>query len=521
MFQKEAVIVRALHTKKRLASLSGKCPTHYSCPQSQVDMVEMIYRKSLRITSAVRSEMGVGSIVNLQSNDAAKIWSLPLFLHVIWNGPFQILVVMAMLVRIMSWAPAFAGLSVTIVMIPTSAIVSRALGRSRKILVKNTDARVKLATEIVTGIKAIKLYAWEMPYVERITELREQELKQIRKTQALSLVNSVVWLSGPVLVSLAAFGTYTYLGHSLTPAVAFPALALFNLLRFPIIMFPSQIQNIINAQISFGRIQKFMEAEEMHPESIRKPAMTADANVAVQLKDGVFSWDAEGKEPILKDLTVDIPRGGLVMVVGQVGSGKSSLLSAIMGEMRRKRGEVAVVGSMAYTAQDPWIQNSTLRSNILMGGDMRYDDYAAALQACALATDLEMLPAGDASEIGEKGINLSGGQKHRVALARAAYCAADIYLLDDPLSAVDAHVGRHLFDKCLCGLLADRCGRLAELACRFWGCYKAQHCHGMMGTATAWKQLKKYPTGIVRKLSRSVFKYCKPWVIWSAGSSLT
>ncbi|GLC35697.1 hypothetical protein PLESTB_000485000 [Pleodorina starrii] len=449
----------------------------------KIALIDMIYDKSLRITSAVKADMGAGAIVNLQSNDTAKLWSLVLYMHVIWNGPFQILVVMFLLVRIMNWGPSMAGLAVTVVVIPLTALLGKALAKSRREQIKYTDQRVKLCAEVITGIKAIKLYAWEVPYVDRIQDLREKELAQIKKTQALSMFNTAMFMSGPVLVGLAAFGTHTALGYPLTAAVAFPALALFNLLRFPIIMLPSQIMSLVQARVGLQRIQKFMEAEEMShsapgyttlPNSAGSTtSLLATAGAAagglggglggggggsgapLMIREGVFGWDAAG-EAVLRGVSLEVRRGQLVMVVGQVGSGKSSLLAALLGEMHRRSGSVRVVGSVAYTAQDPWIQNTTLRNNVLMGAEFDEEAYVATLQACALVADLELLPAGDVSEIGEKGINLSGGQKHRVALARATYTAADIYLLDDPLSAVDAHVGRHLFDECICGLLGDK-----------------------------------------------------------------
>jgi len=515
-------------------------------------MIQMIYAKSLRITSGVKSRMGVGSIVNLQSNDASKIWNMPLYLHIVWNGPFQIFVVMALLVRIMHFLPAMAGLVVTVIMIPLSTFIGKALGKARREMLKQTDARVKLASEIITGIKAIKLYAWEEAYMERVKELRETELRHIRHTQLLSMFNIALFTAGPILVSLAAFSVYTFLGYPLTASVAFPALALFNLLRFPILMFPSQVMNMINARVGLQRIQKFMEADEMvanepnnappaaaaaaaathsHDPSkpspkqagptddstdaiaipvedeplldgtrsssaaplssqkgtasapslpVSTPAAVAvdsvhasanglpsagvtmnggvepgEAGAVVVVRHGSFAWDGD-KEAILHDIDLCVQKGQLIMVVGQVGSGKSSLLAAILGEMYRQQGVVKVSGSAAYTSQDPWIQNSTVRSNLLMGRRYDEEEYITVLAACALAHDLELLSAGDSTEIGEKGVNLSGGQKHRVALARAAYAAADLYLLDDPLSAVDAHVGRHLFDECICGLLGNR-----------------------------------------------------------------
>ncbi|GAX75363.1 hypothetical protein CEUSTIGMA_g2807.t1 [Chlamydomonas eustigma] len=459
--------------------------------QVKVDVIEMLYHKSLRITSGVKSDLGVGSIVNLQSNDGSKIWNMPQYLHVVWNGPFQILVVMGLLIRIMGWAATLAGLVVTVIMIPASTLIGRVINTSRKEMLKHTDARVKLSTEVVTGIKAIKLYAWEEAYVDRIGELRELELKQIRKTQMLTALNTALFMSGPVLVGMAAFGVYTVQGFPLTAEVAFPALSLFNLLRFPIIMFPTQITNLINAKVGLLRIQKFMEREEMKmptsnsTSSMAKPVSHASSKAllldpragveallkmensfapgsagvvdiektAVRVRNGYFSWEVS-KGPALKHLNINIKKGQLVMVVGKVGVGKSSLLHALLGEMVMSPNSIfSVKGTLAYTSQDPWIQNCTLRQNILMGLEFNTEMYSEVLSACALLPDLEVLPAGDASEIGEKGINLSGGQKHRVALARAVYAAADVYLLDDPLSAVDAHVGRHIFDHCICDLL--------------------------------------------------------------------
>ncbi|PIO32539.1 hypothetical protein AB205_0105230, partial [Aquarana catesbeiana] len=167
---------------------------------------------------------------------------------------------------------------------------------------------------------------------------------------------------------------------------------------------------------------------------------------AVGFSAASFQWETNGP-PILKDLHIKIPEGSLVAVVGQVGSGKSSLLSAILGEMNKLEGTIQRKGSVAYVSQQAWIQNALFQENILFGQAFNKPYYERVLEACALLPDLELLPHGDQTEIGERGVNLSGGQKQRVSLARAVYSNADIYLLDDPLSAVDVHVGKHLFDK--------------------------------------------------------------------------
>lgn len=426
------------------------------CAQVKTQLIGTLYGKALRIDSTAKGEMGVGAIVNLQSNDASKLYKLPQYLHMLWSAPFQILMVMAMLIRVLHLVPSLVGLAVTVALIPLSSLVARALGRIRKRIVKLTDARVKLSSEVILGIKAIKLYAWEEAYNERILELRRKELAAIRAAALVGLWNSMLWLGGPIVISMAAFFTFTWLGYELEASVAFPALSLFNLLRFPVMMFPTQLENIINARVAMGRIQLFMEKDEM---KAQPPRSANDRGTDEVTRGGIvirgsFGWG--GEEVISLDTKVD--PGKLVMVIGEVGSGKSSVLQAILGEMRW-RGRPAVInvdGTVAYTQQDPWIQNMSLRDNILLGSHYDPEKYQRVVRACALEPDLGILPAGDLTEIGEKGVNLSGGQRHRVALARACYQDADIYLLDDPLSAVDAHVGRHLMDGCITGLLRGK-----------------------------------------------------------------
>ncbi|CAG9464562.1 unnamed protein product [Pedinophyceae sp. YPF-701] len=483
---------------------------------TKVALVHALYTKSLRVSGGVRAAFGTGRIVNLQSNDAQKIWSLPTYLHMLWSGPLQIVLITTLLARIVTPVPALAGLLSTVAVIPLNILVGKRLVKIRAELVKQTDRRVKLVTEVITGIKQIKLYAWEGPYVDRIRALRAQELASLFKSNMTSLINTIISLSAPILVSIVTFAVYIMRGNELTADIAFPALALFNQLRFPIQVLPNQINNLINATVALRRMQEFLGAEELAvrgcdeqrargrappPPTIDEdaplppppppscPACIDDPSVAASFKNAVFRWptvpepasaavarkDDAARAPTpgasqrgnaftLDVADLKVQRGDLVMVVGQVGSGKSSLLYALLGEMERAQGRAGVRGqSVAYTAQDPWIQNMSLRENVLMagpgglaGGRVDEERYAEVLEACAMMPDLDVLPAGDLTEIGEKGINLSGGQRHRIALARAAYSEAETFLLDDPLSAVDAHVGTHIFEKCIRGYLAGK-----------------------------------------------------------------
>jgi ATP-binding cassette, subfamily C (CFTR/MRP), member 1 len=188
------------------------------------------------------------------------------------------------------------------------------------------------------------------------------------------------------------------------------------------------------------RINKFMNAEEIDPNNVTHNA----SENALSVSDGSFTWG--GESTTLKNINMNVKKGNLTAVVGSVGCGKTSLISALLGEMEKLNGQVNVDGRVAYVPQQAWIQNATLKDNILFGKAFNEQQYNKVVEACALTQDLAMLPGGDETEIGEKGINLSGGQKQRVALARAVYNDADVYLLDDPLSAVDSHVGKHIFD---------------------------------------------------------------------------
>ena len=429
---------------------------------TKVQLISAIYRKALTVSSSGYAKVGSGKVNNLQSNDAAKLWNMPQYLHQIWNAPLKLCAIMVMLSRIIHVVPAFVGLCVTIVMIPAGSLVAKRLGKMRRELLKKTDARVKYVTEFVTGIKAMKLYAWESAYMKKITQLREEELRMVRRIAFLNIANMMLFFASPILVALAAFWTYALMGYTLDASVAFPALSLFNILRFPVLMLPMQIMNLINARVSFKRVHDFFDQkdrEALPPATRAGDKAPKDEGDAVAIRNGDFSWSAEAALA-LKNVNLTVAKGELVMVVGQVGSGKSSLLSAMLGEMVCKNGGCTVGGTCAFTSQEPWIQNASLRDNILASSSNKADldtaRYEEVLDVCALRADLDILPGGDLAEIGEKGINISGGQKHRIALARAVYAGADVYLLDDPLSAVDAHVSRHIFDECIKGTLSGK-----------------------------------------------------------------
>uniref|UniRef100_A0A1B6CN72 ABC-type glutathione-S-conjugate transporter n=1 Tax=Clastoptera arizonana TaxID=38151 RepID=A0A1B6CN72_9HEMI len=311
---------------------------------------------------------------------------------------------------------------------------------------KYKDDRIKLMNEILSGIKVLKLYAWEKSFEKQISDIREKELKILKKTAYVTAFTGFLWSCVPFVVALIIFTTYVLADDNniLTPDKAFVALSLINIMRFPMSIFPMLISALIMSSVSIKRINAFMNSEELDSSAINSDKSFADPII---VENGSFDWDGtESINPTLHNINMRVKTGALVAVVGSVGTGKSSLISALLGELSKLSGLVNIKGTIAYVPQQAWLQNATLRENILFGKTYDARKYAKIIKHCALEQDLDMLPGGDMTEIGEKGINLSGGQKQRVSLARAVYNDTDIYFLDDPLSAVDSHVGKHIFE---------------------------------------------------------------------------
>ncbi|XP_069836109.1 ATP-binding cassette sub-family C member 2 [Dendropsophus ebraccatus] len=403
-----------------------------------------VYKKALTVSNAIRKESTVGETVNLMSADAQKFMDLTNFIHLIWSSPLQIAISLVFL-----WAElgpsVMAGFGVMILLIPINAILATKSKTFQTKNMKNKDKRLKIMSEILNGIKILKLYAWEPSFENQVREIREKELKDMLRFAYLFSVSLFIFTCVPFLVSVASFAVYVAVDakNVLNAENTFTSISLFNVLRFPLAMLPMLISNMVQANVSCGRLEKYLGGDDLDNSAISNDP-TVDA--AIQFSDATFTWE-QGTSPAVKNVNLDIKEGHLVAVVGGVGSGKSSLVSAMLGEMDHVKGHINIKGSLAYVPQQAWIQNATLKDNILFGAPLDEERYQRVLEACALLPDLQMLPGGDMSEIGEKGINLSGGQKQRVSLARAVYHDTDIYILDDPLSAVDAHVGKHIFEK--------------------------------------------------------------------------
>ncbi|KAM4624189.1 ATP-binding cassette sub-family C member 3 [Polymixia lowei] len=423
-------------------------------------IIGAIYRKSLVITNAAKRSSTVGEIVNLMSVDAQRFMDLTTFLNMLWSAPLQI--VLALYFLWQNLGPSvLAGVAVMVLLIPFNAAIAMKTRAYQVEQMQYKDSRIKLMNEILNGIKVLKLYAWENSFRDKVLAIRQQELNVLRKTAYLGALSTMAWTSAPFLVALTTFAVYVTVDENniLDAEKAFVSLSLFNILRFPLNMLPQVISSIVQASVSLKRIQDFLSHDELNPDSVDRENTASDYSVTVV--NGKFTW-AKDDPPALHNINLMVPQGSLVAIVGHVGCGKSSLLSALLGEMEKLEGDVSIRGSVAYVPQQAWIQNATLRDNILFGKPYIEQRYRCVLEACALTPDLEVLPGGDMTEIGEKGINLSGGQRQRVSLARALYSEAEVYLLDDPLSAVDAHVAKHIFDN-LIGPEGALCGKTRVL----------------------------------------------------------
>uniref|UniRef100_A0A4W4G689 ABC-type glutathione-S-conjugate transporter n=1 Tax=Electrophorus electricus TaxID=8005 RepID=A0A4W4G689_ELEEL len=422
----------------------------------------LIYRKvTLIINSAARRACTVGEIVNLVSADTQKLMDFVVYFNAVWLAPIEIGLCLFFLWQRLG-PSALAGIATVILIFPLNGLIAKMRSKLQEVQMKYMDGRIKLMNEILNGIKILKFYAWEKAFQEKVLAYREEELKALKKSQILYSISIASFNSSTFLIAFAMFGVYVLTDEKnvLDAQKVFVSMALINILKTPLSQLPFCSRWCIVSVL-------YCYNNDVYRCFQHTFAFPLDGT-SVVIKNGTFSWSRDGP-PCLKRVNVEVPHGSVVAVVGHVGSGKSSLLSAMLGETEKRSGHVTVKGSVAYVPQQAWIQNTTLRENIVFGQERRESWYHRVLEACALLPDLDVLPGGDATEIGEKGLNLSGGQKQRVSLARAVYRTADVYLLDDPLSAVDPHVGQHIFHKVIGpkGILRDKTRVLVTHALSF------------------------------------------------------
>uniref|UniRef100_A0ACB8FL16 Uncharacterized protein n=1 Tax=Sphaerodactylus townsendi TaxID=933632 RepID=A0ACB8FL16_9SAUR len=446
----------------------------------------LVYRKILVLSAAAKKAATVGEIVNLVSVDAQKLADLIVYFNGTWVAPVWIVVCFVFLWQLLG-PSALTSVAVFLFLLPLNFVITKKRSRFQEVQMRHKDNRAKLISSMLSNIKTLKLQGWEEHFMGQVLDTRRQELRALKISQILFSASLASFHSSTFLVSPAwpalvksphpqqprpltssslsalqvtfiMFTVYTLANEHnvLNAQKAFVSLALVNILNTAHSFLPFSINAVMQAKVSLRRLATFLCLEELEQTAVNCDSFDCIQGPVV-VRNGTFTWGTECP-PCLKRINLTVPQGGLCAVVGQVGAGKSSLLSALLGELQRTEGLVALKGTVAFVPQEPWIQNASVEDNVAFGQEMDRKWYDRVIAACALQPDLESLPAGNQTEIGEKGINISGGQKQRLGLARAVYKKASVYLLDDPLSAVDAQVGQHVFEQVLGpnGLLKDK-----------------------------------------------------------------
>ncbi|KAF9114127.1 hypothetical protein BGX27_000106 [Mortierella sp. AM989] len=488
-------------------------------------LVNLIYRKSLRLSSTNKQE-GMGSIINHMSTDIDKVMQLFNVAHYSWSAIIEIAITVVLLYNEVQYA-IFASIGVMVVISIIAGACSPQLAKAQKDMMKLSDYRMKLITELVNYIKSIKLYAWESYFSKKISEVRVDQLNQLRRFYKWATIFAVFMNSITAFCIFATLTVYSAIAPEDAPLDTrriFTTITLIGMLTEPIERIQSSLSVILSGQVAYGRLRHFLNSEEVDDENVLRNTDPSASEIAYEVADGTFGWytpeaiqssiekkekeasekvkvdtkavkknklakmteesDESEKEsatetlnekeaecdsipstlensrdsmgPVLHNINLTIKRGSLTLVVGRVGEGKSSLVGALLGEMHKYSGTVRSFGTLAYVSQSAWILNDTVRNNILFGRPYDKERYSNTIRACALVSDFKMLVNSDKTVIGEKGINLSGGQKQRISIARAVYANADVYIFDDPLSAVDAHVDDHIFSQALTSILARK-----------------------------------------------------------------
>ncbi|KAI0945816.1 hypothetical protein AcV7_009953 [Taiwanofungus camphoratus] len=451
----------------------------------------------------------VGKIVNLMAGDANKISQVVSGSYFIYGAPFEIIIASTFLYQLLGLS-AFAGFGVLIIGWPLNNFVAKRAVRIQKGVSNARDKRMGVLNELIGAIKFIKFFAWENQWIKRTMDAREVEMQWMVKSRLNSVLFNLIWICAPILVSVTSFFVYVIQGNELTVGTAFTAIALFGMVRAPLNVIPAWIVQILQAGVAMDRISTYLGEEEVDEQVSalkRGRVQTTDEEEGLGIINGSFKWNevevpqdkdkqkaaAKPASPSdesatvvdtasqasaamngdhrfeLRDVTVMFPEGELTVVTGPTASGKTALLMALLGELTKLDGRIVMsknpsrvdehglMHCISYAAQSAWLQHQSIRGNILFGHPYDEERYNTVVECCALKPDLEILEDGDATEIGARGVSLSGGQKARVALARAIYAPTKYVLLDDPLSAVDSHTARFLFDRLFQGpLLAHR-----------------------------------------------------------------
>ncbi|KAH7682394.1 Xenobiotic-transporting ATPase protein [Dioscorea alata] len=413
-----------------------------------------IYQKQLRLSNSAKLIHSSCEITNYVTVDAYRIGEFLTWLHETWTTSLQLCIALLILYNTVGHA-TIAAFIVIILTVICNAPLAMQQHKIQTKLVEAQDERMNAISEALVNMKVLKLYAWETHFKKVIESLRSVEWGWLCAVQLRGAYNSALFWASPILASAATFLSCYLLHVPLDPSNVFTFIAALRLVQDPVRSIPDVIRNVTQAKVAFSRIVIFLDAPELKNGYVKRKH-SSELKQPIIINSCGFSWDGNMSKKTLRNLNLEVYPGEKLAICGEVGAGKSTLLAAILGEIPKMEGNIQVYGNIAYVAQDAWIQTGTVRNNILFGSPFNGGRYKETLEKCSLMKDIEMLPFGDLTEIGERGVNLSGGQKQRIQLARALYQDAEIYLLDDPFSAVDARTASKLFNDYVMGALSTK-----------------------------------------------------------------
>ncbi|XP_071820242.1 ATP-binding cassette sub-family C member 4-like [Apostichopus japonicus] len=423
----------------------------------RVALVTTVYQTVLKLSHKSLQIATVGNVNNVMTSDVSRFIKIFDFFHYLWLGPLEAIVVIILLYREIQWA-CFPGYVILLFLIPLQGWMGKCFAKLRHKTAQFTDERVAVMTEIITGMRVIKMYAWENAFGDVVKQIRKLEIAKMITASYPIGTNLLLGLYGNRLLDVGMVITYALTTNEpIRASTIFVVVSLCRVISFSFMRrIPRAIQLSSECLVAVERIEKLLLLEENREDD---KSEIEDGELSegtkIEAKGVCCSWNEETIANTLKDISFVVKSGQLTAVVGPVGCGKSSLLMSIIKELPVKKGSLKVGGSVSFAAQQPWVFSGTVRENILFGKEFQEEKFKRIVNVCALKRDLDLLPDGDQTMIGERGVTLSGGQKARINLARALYDGSDIVLLDDPLSAVDSEVGKHIFDKCIMGYLAD------------------------------------------------------------------
>ena len=429
-------------------------------------------------TKTKDSQANNGTIINLMSIDSFKVAEVCAYLHFLWAAvPVQLVMAVSLLYKVLGYS-SFVGILMMVLLLPLNLYIAHSFQAAQQRIMSATDGRIHVTNEVLQNIRIIKYFAWEQRFQNNVNEKRHIELNALWRKYFLWASAATIWSAVPILITFISFLMYTQVEQRpLVPSIAFPALSMFSLLRIPLDQLADMVAHVQESKVSVDRVEKFLEEGETEKYAqMRQNRRRSLPQTRIALESATLTWGtttADATEAFrLINMNVEFEIGQLNVIAGPTGSGKTSLLMALLGEMQLLNGSVHIPGgsirqdlrphpvtglteSVAYCAQQAWLVNATIKENILFASPYDDDRYHEVISICALERDLEILDAGDQTLVGEKGITLSGGQKQRISLARAMYSNSKHILLDDCLSAVDAHTAKHIFEEALTGDLMD------------------------------------------------------------------